>query len=101
MSERTRFVGLDVHKASITVAVAEAFGDPEDHGHIGNDPSAVRRLVQRLGGPDLHLEVAYEAGPTGYALYRQLTAMVTSPAPGICGGPLARARPNRRPVTEA
>jgi hypothetical protein len=75
MSERTRFVGLDVHKASITVAVAEAFGDPEDHGHIANDPSAVRRLVQRLGGPDLHLEIAYEAGPTGYALHRQLTAM--------------------------
>lgn len=75
MSERTRFVGLDVHKASIAVAVAEAFGDPEDHGHIANDPSAVRRLMQRLGGPDLHLEVAYEAGPTGYALHRQLTAM--------------------------
>ncbi len=75
MSERTRFVGLDVHKASIAVAVAEAFGDPEDHGHIANDPSAVRRLMQRLGAPDLHLEVAYEAGPTGYALHRQLTAM--------------------------
>src|SRR5665811_2616663 len=75
MSERTRFVGLDVHKASIAVAVAGTFGDPEDHGHIANDPSAVRRLVQRLGGPDVHLEVAYEAGPTGYALHRQLTAM--------------------------
>ena len=75
MSERTRFVGLDVHKATITVAVAEAFGDPEDHGHIANDPSAVRRLMQRLGGPDVRLEVAYEAGPTGYALHRQLTAM--------------------------
>ena len=75
MSERTRFVGLDVHKASIAVAVAEAFGDPEDHGRIANDPSAVRKLMQRLGGPDIRLEVAYEAGPTGYALHRQLTAM--------------------------
>jgi transposase len=75
MSERTRFIGLDVHKASITVAVAEAFGDPEDHGSITNDPSAVRKLMQRLGGPDVRLEVAYEAGPTGYALHRQLTAM--------------------------
>ena len=70
MNERTRFVGLDVHKASIAVAVAGAFGDPEQHGQIANDPSAVRRLMQRLGGPDLHLEVAYEAGPTGYALHR-------------------------------
>ena len=41
MSERTRFVGLDVHKASIAVAVAGAFGDPEDHRQIANDPSAV------------------------------------------------------------
>jgi hypothetical protein len=32
MSERTRFVGLDVHKATIAVGVAEAFGDPEEHG---------------------------------------------------------------------
>ena len=75
MSERTRFVGLDVHKATIAVAVAEAFGDPGDHGGIANDPSALRKLMQRLGGPDVHLEVAYEAGPTGYALHRQLTAM--------------------------
>ena len=75
MNERTRFVGLDVHKATIAVAVADAFGDPEDHSQIANDPSAVRRLMQRLGEPDLHLQVAYEAGPTGYALHRQLTAM--------------------------
>ena len=36
MEKRSRFVGLDVHKASIAVAVAEAFGDPEDHGHIAS-----------------------------------------------------------------
>jgi hypothetical protein len=75
MEKTTRFVGLDVHKASIAVAVADAFGDPEDHGQIANDPSAVRKLIDRLGGADAHLAVAYEAGPTGYALHRQLTAM--------------------------
>lgn len=75
MSERTRFIGLDVHKASITVAVAEAFGDHEDHGTITNDPSAVRKLMRRLGGQDIELRVAYEAGPTGYALHPQLAAM--------------------------
>jgi transposase len=75
MEKTTRFVGLDVHKASIAVAVADAFGDPEDHGQIANDPSAIRKLVDRLGGADVHLSVAYEAGPTGYALHRQLSAM--------------------------
>ena len=75
MNERTRFVGLDVHKATIAVAVAGAFGDPEDHGQIANDPGAVRKLLTRLGDAGGRLSVAYEAGPTGYALYRQVTAM--------------------------
>ena len=75
MEKGTRFIGLDVHKASIAVAVAGAFGDPEDHGQIANDPAAIRKLVDRLGGPDVRLSVAYEAGPTGYALHRQLTAL--------------------------
>src|ERR1700752_3655723 len=75
MSEGTRYVGLDVHKASITVAVAGPFGEPEDHGAIPNDPQSVRRLMQRLGDYDHRLAVAYEAGPTGYALHRQLTAL--------------------------
>jgi transposase len=75
MSERTRFVGLDVHKASISVAVAGPFGEPEDHGVIANDPQSVRRLLQRLGDGGHRLAVAYEAGPTGYALHRQVSAM--------------------------
>ena len=75
MDKGTRFVGLDVHKASIAVAVAGAFGDPEDHGQIPNEPAAIRKLVDRLGRPDVRLSVAYEAGPTGYALHRQLTAL--------------------------
>lgn len=75
MSERTRFIGLDVHKASITVAVAGPYGEPEDHGTVANEPAAMRKLLRRLGDDGHQLSVAYEAGPTGYALHRQLRAM--------------------------
>jgi hypothetical protein len=64
MSERTRFLGLDAHKATIRVGVAEEAGQPEDHGQIVNDPAAVRKLVRVLGGPGIRLVAAYEAGPT-------------------------------------
>lgn len=85
MSERTRFVGLDVHKATVAVAVAEEVGSPESHGEVPNEPTALRKLVGRLGGPGIRLSVAYEAGPTGYALHRQLTGwgvecMVVAPS---------------------
>jgi transposase len=67
----TRFLGLDVHAATIAVAVAEAEGEVRSLGTIPNDAEAVRRLVRRLGAPD-QLCACYEAGPCGYTLYRQL-----------------------------
>lgn len=75
MSERTRFLGLDAHKATIHVGVAEEAGQPQDHGQVVNDPDAIRKLVRLLGGPEIRLVAAYEAGPTGYALHRQLTTL--------------------------
>lgn len=70
-----RYVGLDVHRASITVAVAESEGAPTSYGAIANEPAAVRKLVTRLGGTEVRLHVAYEAGPTGYTLHRHLLAL--------------------------
>jgi transposase len=70
-----RYIGLDVHKATISAAIAEESGAPTTYGRIPNDPAAIRTLMTRLGGPQLELRVAYEAGPTGYALHRQLTKM--------------------------
>ena len=73
--QQLRYIGLDVHKATIAVAIAEEGGAPTSFGSIDNDPSAIRKLMTRLGGPERELRVAYEAGPTGYALHRQLGKM--------------------------
>ena len=70
----TRFLGLDVHKATIAVAIADPGAQPTLYGTIANDPSAVRKLVGNLGR-ETKLVAAYEAGPTGYALHRQLTGL--------------------------
>jgi transposase len=69
-----RFVGLDVHAQSIAVAVAEPEGEARSLGTIPNEPQAIRRLIKKLGAPQ-QLYVAYEAGPMGYVLQRQLTAL--------------------------
>jgi transposase len=74
MEQDSRFVGLDVHAETIAVAVAEPNGDIRTLGTIPNTPEAVRRLVDKLG-PRERLRVCYEAGPTGYVLYRQLTEL--------------------------
>ena len=63
-----RFVGFDVHAATISVAVAEVGGDARFIGTVPNQDQAVIKLVKRLNtaGP---WTACYEAGPTGYALY--------------------------------
>jgi transposase len=71
------FVGLDTSKKTTSVAVAEAGrqGEVRFVGDIENTPEAVRRLVTKLAGKHRRLAFCYEAGPTGYGLYRQITAL--------------------------
>jgi len=69
-----RFVGLDVHADTIAVAVAELEGEVRALGTIPNRPSSINKLVKKLNasGP---WKACYEAGPTGYVLYWQLTKL--------------------------
>ncbi|MGB9334712.1 MAG: IS110 family transposase, partial [Candidatus Acidiferrales bacterium] len=71
---RIKFVGLDVHADTIAVAVAEQEGEARSLGIIPNRVESIRKLLRKLG-PMEQLRFCYEAGPTGYALYWQLTQM--------------------------
>ena len=71
---KIRFVGLDVHADTIAVAVAEPNGEVHSHSTIPNRLESIRKMVAKLG-PVNELKACYEAGPTGYILYWQLTAL--------------------------
>ncbi|MDN5871935.1 MAG: hypothetical protein L0H73_14590 [Nitrococcus sp.] len=68
------FVGLDVHKDSITVASIGTDADEPvlDVGTIGTQHYAIDRVLKKLAGRG-SLRFVYEAGPCGLWLYRYLT----------------------------
>lgn len=70
----TSFIGLDVHKDSIAVAVAPA-GREEPHfiGTVAPQYASLCKTLGRLGRREA-LQIVYEAGPCGYGLARQLRA---------------------------
>ena len=75
MEQRIIYVGLDVHKDTIAVALAEAGkrGELREHGKIANTPAALRTLAAKLASYGWRLRFCYEAGPCGYGIQRQLS----------------------------
>jgi transposase len=75
MKDTIKYVGLDVSKEKIAVAIAEeGRGEPRYFGMIPHTPEAIKKLVKKLGEPNT-LQMCYEAGPTGYPLYRLLLTL--------------------------
>ena len=75
MDKSTTYIGLDVHKDTIAVALAEAGvrGDVREYGKIANTPATVQALATKLSRVGNALRFCYEAGPCGYGIQRQLT----------------------------
>src|SRR5436305_1810119 len=68
--QKVRFVGLDVHKESIVIAVADNDGSaPEAVATVSNDAAGLIKRLQKLG-QGAKVSCCYEAGPTGFTLQR-------------------------------
>ena len=81
MNDIITYIGLDVHKQSISVGLADSVGDQEVRffGRIANTTTALRKLVGKLlsdrDGRQRQLCFCYEAGLCGYGVYRDLLAL--------------------------
>jgi transposase len=83
----TKFIGLDVHSQTISVAIADEGRkrDVRHYGTIENTTVAIKKVIKSLTSTGAELRFIYAAGPCGFALYRYLTGngfkcIVTSPA---------------------
>lgn len=73
MSKYSKYVGLDVHKETIVVAIAKAGrGDAMHYGEIENTAEAVKKLAKKMSAHGEQVLFCYEAGPCGYGIYWQL-----------------------------
>jgi transposase len=82
-----KFIGLDVHKKTITIAIADhgRQNKPRVYGAIANDLDALDKFCRKMVSTASRLHFVYEAGPCGYSIYRHLTAkgfdcMVAAPS---------------------
>lgn len=71
------FVGIDVSKARNAIAVTASGREQEVRflGEVDASSESMRRVAKRLAATYERLHFCYEAGPTGYGLYRELTGL--------------------------
>jgi transposase len=71
------YIGVDASKTKHAIAVAEngRSGEVRYVGEIETNPSAVERFIKKMERKGRRLHFCYEAGPTGYGLYRQIVAL--------------------------
>lgn len=99
---REAFVGIDIAKLKNAIAVAEAGrqGEVRSFGEVDASAAGMRRIVQRIAGRFDRVHFCYEAGPTGYALYRLIRLLgheCTVVAPSLIPRkPGDRVKTNRR-----
>lgn len=76
MHNFSKYVGLDTHKKTIAVAIADAQGGKARYfGEIANTPEEIRKLVKKLCTDGEVISFCYEAGPCGYGIYHQITQL--------------------------
>ena len=80
MQKAITYVGLDVHKDSIVVSLAEAglrgrLREVREYGKVLNTPAALKAMATKLAASGNELRFCYEAGPCGYGVQRQLSAL--------------------------
>jgi transposase len=87
MTNSVKFIGLDVHKETISIAIADngRTGEVRYYGTIKNRPGSITRFIKKMNCKKHQLHFVYEAGPCGYVIYRHLKnknidCMVTAPS---------------------
>lgn len=74
MKQYSKYVGLDVHKADISVGIANADrAEASYYGTIENTAHACFKIAKKLSKDEGSILFCYEAGPCGYEVYRHLT----------------------------
>ncbi len=75
MKKMIKYIGLDVHKDSIAISIADEGrnGEVRYYGEILNDMNSLDKLLRKIISQNSKPHCVYEAGPCGYYIYRHLT----------------------------